>query len=165
MGISKEKSDSSFYSRSWTYATTTSSTITSAQDVRQKTLSSYCSVHYGNEINLGKTSDLSFEQITVPSLLAMPSSQPAKSLKLEHERIPPKTPNKNAHIESFHAVLEDECLRRSEFATFAEAHETVMEYINFYNERRIHGSLYDLSPKQFRETLRTGHVQPLVVKL
>jgi putative transposase len=24
----------------------------------------------------------------------------------EHERIPPKTPNKNAHIESFHAVLE-----------------------------------------------------------
>ncbi|MFC7061683.1 integrase core domain-containing protein [Halobacillus seohaensis] len=27
---------------------------------------------------------------------------------MEHERIPPKTPNANAHIESFHRLLEDE---------------------------------------------------------
>ncbi|PWK16142.1 integrase core domain-containing protein [Tumebacillus permanentifrigoris] len=73
---------------------------------------------------------------------------------MEHERIPPKTPSKNAHIESFHAVLEDECLRRSEFEMFAEAHEAVLEFINFYNERRIHGSLYDLSLKEFGSSKR-----------
>ncbi|MDT2264865.1 IS3 family transposase [Paenibacillus larvae] len=33
----------------------------------------------------------------------------------EHERIPPKTPNMNAHIESFHQLLQDECLARYEF--------------------------------------------------
>ncbi|MFU2108891.1 integrase core domain-containing protein [Paenibacillus larvae] len=34
---------------------------------------------------------------------------------MEHERIPPKTPNMNAHIESFHQLLQDECLARYEF--------------------------------------------------
>jgi integrase len=32
-------------------------------------------------------------------------------LNLEHERIPTKTPNKNAHIESFHRLLEDEPIK------------------------------------------------------
>lgn len=84
---------------------------------------------------------------------------------VEHERIPPKTPNKNAHIESFHAVLEDELLSRSEFETFAEAHEAIMKYMKFYNNRRIHGSLYDLSPNEYREAVRAGKINPLVVKL
>lgn len=100
-----------------------------------------------------------------PQFISHAFEEACENFKVEHERIPPKTPNKNAHIESFHAVLEDECLRRSEFETFAEAHQAVMEYINFYNERRIHGSLYDLSPHQFREAVRDGRVKPLVVKL
>ncbi len=32
-------------------------------------------------------------------------------LELIHERIPVKTPNMNAHIESFHSILEEECYR------------------------------------------------------
>jgi putative transposase len=100
-----------------------------------------------------------------PQFISHAFEAACEAFNMEHERIPPKTPNKNAHIESFHAVLEDECLSRSEFETYANAHEAVMEYINFYNERRIHGSLYDLSPKQFREAVKTGQVKPLVVKL
>jgi putative transposase len=38
---------------------------------------------------------------------------------IEHERIPFKTPNLNAHIESFNAILEEECLSRREFASYA----------------------------------------------
>ena len=34
-------------------------------------------------------------------------------LNVEHERIPFKTPNLNAHIESFNAILEGECDRRN----------------------------------------------------
>ncbi|WP_415783146.1 transposase, partial [Brevibacillus invocatus] len=68
-----------------------------------------------------------------------------------HERIPPKTPNKNAHIESFHSVLEKECLQRNEFQNYQEAYESVTNYLLFYNQRRIHGSLYDLSPVEFGE--------------
>ncbi|HHV78507.1 MAG TPA: transposase [Firmicutes bacterium] len=39
---------------------------------------------------------------------------------VEHERIPCRTPNKNAHIEAFHRILEDECLAGQEFETFTE---------------------------------------------
>jgi putative transposase len=68
---------------------------------------------------------------------------------LEHERIPPKTPNKNAHIESFHSVLERECFVRHEFDTYQEAYEVVTDYIDFYNKRRFHGSLRDRPPHEF----------------
>ena len=42
-----------------------------------------------------------------------------------HERIPPKTPNKNAHIESFHSILELECYRRHEFETYPQTYMIV----------------------------------------
>ncbi len=74
-------------------------------------------------------------------------------LSIELIRIPPKTPNKNAHIESFHAILEDNCLSRHEFSSYQEACQTVINYIQFYNERRIHGSLYDYAPFEFRKLL------------
>ncbi|AIQ62182.1 integrase [Paenibacillus stellifer] len=70
-----------------------------------------------------------------------------------HERILPKTPNKNAHIESFHSLLKTECLRRNEFSSYQEACSTVTSYISFYNERRMHGSLYDLAPEHFRKAV------------
>lgn len=48
-----------------------------------------------------------------------------KELNLEHERIPFKSPNKNAHIESFHRLLEGECLSGYEFESYAEAYKVV----------------------------------------
>lgn len=84
---------------------------------------------------------------------------------VEHERIPPKTPNKNAHIESFHAILENDCLSKHEFATYQDAYRTVTDYIQFYNQRRLHGSLYDLSPMEFINQLALGKVKPFIVKV
>ena len=83
----------------------------------------------------------------------------------EHERIPPKTPNKNAHIESFHAILERDCLSRYEFTSYQDAYRIVSEYIQFYNQRRMHGSLYDLSPLEFINELAAGRVKPFIVKV
>lgn len=79
---------------------------------------------------------------------------------VEHERIPPRTPNMNAYIESFHSVLERECYQRNEFITFQQAFDTVDQYIQFYNERRYHGSLKDYSPKEYYLRWQRGKVQP-----
>lgn len=84
---------------------------------------------------------------------------------VEHERIPPKTPNKNAHIESFHAILERERLSRIEFISYQDAHKHVCEYIDFYNKRRLHGKLYDMSPSEFREQLADGLVKPFIIRV
>lgn len=88
-----------------------------------------------------------------------------ETFQVEHERIPPKTPNKNAHIEAFHSILEKECLERHEFGSYQHAYETVTNYLLFYNQRRIHGSLYDLSPVEFRQALEQQRVKPFVVKV
>lgn len=71
--------------------------------------------------------------------------------EMEHERIPPKTPNMNAHIESFHRIMEDDCLSDRELETYGEAYKAVMEFMDFYNNRRIHSSILDLAPTEFYE--------------
>jgi putative transposase len=71
-----------------------------------------------------------------------------------HERIPPKTPNKNAHIESYHSIIEAECYQRHEFETYPQAYEVVSQFIQDYNRILIHGSIYDLSPYEYMEAVK-----------
>lgn len=79
-----------------------------------------------------------------PQFISNVFEEACESCNNEHERIPLKTPNKNAHIESFHAILERERLTRYEFRSYQEAYQVIAEFIQFYNKRRIHGSIKDL---------------------
>lgn len=96
-----------------------------------------------------------------PQFLAHAWAEGCAVLGIPHERIPTATPNKNAHIESWHSLLEAECLRDHVFRTFAEAHETVTTWITFYNERRMHGSLDDWPPAQFYRWALAGQAPPI----
>ncbi|MEX1028640.1 MAG: integrase core domain-containing protein [Paenibacillaceae bacterium] len=82
-----------------------------------------------------------------------------------HERIPPKTPNKNAHIESFHSILELECYQRNEFETYPQTYMIVTAFIQHYNQRRIHGSIYDLSPYEYMDSIEKQLVKPKQIKV
>ncbi|WP_081578670.1 integrase core domain-containing protein [Thermacetogenium phaeum] len=86
-------------------------------------------------------------------------------LGIEHERIPFKTPNLNAHIESFNAILEEECLSRHEFASYAEAYATVVDFIRFYNETRIHSATKYLPPLECYQLLKNNQVELKPVKV
>lgn len=88
-----------------------------------------------------------------------------EELGIEYEYIPVRTPNKNAHIESFHALLQDECLGRHEFQTFAQAYTTVVAYIDYYNHRRIHGSLGFRTPTEYHEAITGNHEKPIPIRL
>lgn len=79
---------------------------------------------------------------------------------LIHERTPNRTPNKNAYIESFHSILERECFKRHIFVDFEEAYDVLDRFMDFYNNRRIHLSLYGYSPVQFAEKLKKNEVKP-----
>ncbi|MCM2534505.1 integrase core domain-containing protein [Neobacillus pocheonensis] len=78
-----------------------------------------------------------------PQFISHAFEQGCLEFQTEHERIPPKTPNMNAHIESFHRILEDDCFSRFQFETYEE----VAWFMKFYNEQRIHSSILDLSQK------------------
>lgn len=86
-----------------------------------------------------------------PQFISQAFEHGCEEFQMEHERIPPKTPNMNAHIESFHRILEDECFSRFQFQSYEEAYTEVTSFIKFYNERRMHSSILDLSPKEFYE--------------
>jgi putative transposase len=84
-----------------------------------------------------------------------------ESFGILHERIPPRTPNMNAHIESFHRILQDDCLSRYDFSTYGEAYEAVTEFMIFYNERRMHSSIKDLAPLDF---YNQNLIQPIPIE-
>ncbi|MNB97838.1 Integrase core domain protein [compost metagenome] len=69
-----------------------------------------------------------------------------------HERIPPKTPNMNAYIESFHSLLERDLSRKTEYETFEEAYESVDCYMDFFTTTVVlHGSLKQKAPLVFSQ--------------
>ncbi len=98
-----------------------------------------------------------------PQFIAKVFARACEQLGLEHQRIPVKTPNMNAHIESFHAVLEDECYSRHEFLSFQDAYCQVSEYMRYYNERRRHGSLRDKPPREYHKAIMRNDLKPEVI--
>lgn len=84
--------------------------------------------------------------------------------KLAHEFIPPRTPDRNAYIESFFSILEKELLEHCYFETFRDAYEAVTEFMAFYNERRLHGSIGYRSPLAYKTGLIEGHFDAVSLK-
>jgi len=69
--------------------------------------------------------------------------------EITHERIPPKTPDLNAFIESFHSSMERDLLTKNVFRTFEEAYAAIDWYMDFYNNRRMHSKLRKMPPTKF----------------
>jgi transposase InsO family protein len=56
----------------------------------------------------------------------------------------------NAMMESFWATLKCECVHQQDYATRAQARQSIFEYIEvFYNRKRLHSSLGYVSPDTF----------------
>ncbi len=83
--------------------------------------------------------------------------------KLTHEFIPPRSPDRNAYIEAFNSILETEVLKVQYYKTFEDVYASIFRFIEFYNNRRLHGSLNFKSPKMFIEGLKNGTITPQVV--
>jgi putative transposase len=83
-----------------------------------------------------------------PQFISSKFAESCAEFGLTHERIPCRTPNKNAHVEAFNGILEDECFARHEFSSYGEAYQVVSEFIRNYNNRRIHSSLKYHTPAE-----------------
>lgn len=51
--------------------------------------------------------------------------------KLSHEFIPPRTPNRNAYIEAFFSILENEWIVPRYFHTYADAYKAMVDFVEF----------------------------------
>jgi len=62
-------------------------------------------------------------------------------LNLTHEFTPNATPDKNAYIESFFSIIEIELFQTRYFRSYGDAYAQTVDFIEHYNEVRLHGSL------------------------
>lgn len=69
--------------------------------------------------------------------------------KIELVHIEPGRPVQNAHVESFHGKLRDECLNASWFGNLFEARRKIAAWKEEYNEERPHSSLGYRTPTAF----------------
>ncbi len=64
--------------------------------------------------------------------------------------IDPGKPIQNAHCESFHARMRDECLNEHWFLSLADARQIVEAWRQDYNAERPHSALGYRTPEEFR---------------
>jgi len=112
-----------------------------------------------------KNNNLIIRSDNGPQFISFYFQNTCADLELEHERIPYATPNKNAHIGSFHRILEDECLSRYDFESFADAYRIVSRFIKAYNKNRIHSSIGYLCPEEYYAKVISGNEKKQVIRL
>lgn len=80
-------------------------------------------------------------------------------LGIKHERIPNASPNKNAHIESFHSIMEMTFVRKYYFRTYQELYEKLHEFILKYNYKRIHSGIGYMTPNEYYNLTQEGKIE------
>jgi len=84
-----------------------------------------------------------------PQFISNIFEESCAEINIYHERIPSRTPNKNAHIESFHRIFDDECIGVYEFDSYKDAYAEVSRFMKRYNTNRLHSSLKYKTPNEF----------------
>ena len=73
--------------------------------------------------------------------------------KIEAVHIEPGKPVQNAHVESFHGKLRDECFNASWFQNLWDARRKIAAWRKEYNEARPHSSLGYVAPAAFAQQI------------
>ena len=71
--------------------------------------------------------------------------------QIELVHIQPGKPTQNAHVESFHGRLREECLNISWFQNLFDARRKIARWGTEYNEERPHSGLGYLTPKEYAD--------------
>ncbi len=70
------------------------------------------------------------------------------NLGTRHRKIRKRKPNDNAHIEKFNRTIQDECINKRVFKNIEELRQCVEEYIDHYNNQRLHMGINLITPMQ-----------------
>lgn len=72
-----------------------------------------------------------------------------KQAGLQHIRTSVAYPQSNGKIERYHRTLHQECLQKRSFINLDDARKQIANFVNYYNTKRLHSSLYYLTPEDF----------------
>ena len=72
-----------------------------------------------------------------------------KLVGLQHIRTSVAYPQSNGKIERYHRTLHEECLIKTSLINLDDAREQLASFVDFYNSKRLHSSLFYLTPEDF----------------
>jgi len=72
-----------------------------------------------------------------------------KTVELQHIRTSVMYPQSNGKIERFHRTINEECLQKESKINLEDARNQIAKYIEYYNNIRLHSSLYYLTPDDY----------------
>ncbi len=72
-----------------------------------------------------------------------------RQLGLQHVRTSIAYPQSNGKIERAHRTLQEECLNKKSFVNLDDARKQISQFVDYYNSKRLHSSLYYLTPEDF----------------
>jgi transposase InsO family protein len=110
-----------------------------------------CKKHALKKFNIPKKNQLIIRSDNGPQMTSKVFMNHIECLgekQILHELIPVRTSNKNAHIEAFNSILEIEFFQPRYFNSNGQAYKEVVDFINFYNYRRVHSSLGMKTPME-----------------
>ncbi|WP_454052549.1 IS3 family transposase [Clostridium sp. Marseille-Q7071] len=113
----------------------------------------------------GKTSELIVRTDNGSQFIASKFEKLCVQENITHERIPVHSPNYNAHIESYHRYLQQECLAGRLFKDLEDASDTIEKYVNNYNFKRIHSSIGYRTPNEFYNLTNSNFKDNLVISI
>jgi putative transposase len=84
---------------------------------------------------------------------------------LQHIRTSIAYPQSNGKIERFHKTIHEECLMTKSLIDLDDARKQIAEFIEYYNTRRLHSSLFYLTPDDFLNDQINEKLQSRYIKL
>lgn len=72
-----------------------------------------------------------------------------KFVGLQHIRTSIAYPQSNGKIERYHRTTHEECLATKSLINIDDAREQIAKFIDYYNTKRLHSSLFYLTPDDF----------------
>jgi putative transposase len=84
-----------------------------------------------------------------PQFISKDFAQYLKFVGLQHVRTSIAYPQSNGKIERYHRTVHEECLMKKSLVNLDDARKQIADYIIYYNTKRLHSSLYYLTPDDF----------------
>lgn len=84
-----------------------------------------------------------------PQFISRDFAEYLKQVGLQHIRTSVAYPQSNGKIERYHRTIHQDCLTKTSLINLDDARKQIAHYINYYNTKRLHSSLFYLTPEDF----------------
>ena len=84
-----------------------------------------------------------------PQFISKDFAEYLKQVGLQHIRTSVAYPQSNGKIERYHRTIHQDCLMKTPLINLDDARKQISSYIEYYNTKRLHSSLFYLTPEDF----------------